>query len=380
MSDFIIPENPAYMPIRKFEVTDAAHADLFNCVTQKLINNDEFLKKETERNGENISDVELQFQGHCENTNLHVSENEKNAWNRTYEQSVGYTDKAIGDLINGAPETMDTLKEVADAIQENETIVEALNAAIGIKANEAEFSSHINNVEIHPTKNIIVNMLYPVGSIYQSSKPTNPGTLFGGTWQQIRDVVLVAAGSTFTAGATGGSLTHTLTIANMPVHNHAFTGTAVNTGSNSVTPSAAFTGTAVTSGSQSANHTHSVTAKGTISSDAHTHKVADVPGGLAALWPNGSGGTQFGNVVSNTGTKTTTSDSHKHTFTGAAVASGINSASHTHSVTAKGTVSLANTTHMHSVTAKGVIGNAGSGAAVNHMPPYKVMYVWERIA
>lgn len=47
-----------------------------------------------------------------------------------------YTDTKIGDLINGAPETLDTLKEVADAIQENETVVEALNTAIGNKVDK----------------------------------------------------------------------------------------------------------------------------------------------------------------------------------------------------------------------------------------------------
>lgn len=47
-----------------------------------------------------------------------------------------YTDTKVADLINGAPETLDTLKEVADAIQENETVVEALDAAIGNKVDK----------------------------------------------------------------------------------------------------------------------------------------------------------------------------------------------------------------------------------------------------
>lgn len=47
-----------------------------------------------------------------------------------------YTDTKIADLIGGAPETLDTLKEVADVIQENETVVDALNAAIGNKVDK----------------------------------------------------------------------------------------------------------------------------------------------------------------------------------------------------------------------------------------------------
>lgn len=44
---------------------------------------------------------------------------------------------AISGLINGAPETYDTLKEIADYISTNETAMDALNAAIGNKANKA---------------------------------------------------------------------------------------------------------------------------------------------------------------------------------------------------------------------------------------------------
>ena len=56
-----------------------------------------------------------------------------------------YTDNKIADLINGAPETMDTLKEVADAISANKTVVEALNEAIGTRAKEADLTAHTVN-------------------------------------------------------------------------------------------------------------------------------------------------------------------------------------------------------------------------------------------
>ena len=41
---------------------------------------------------------------------------------------------AISGLINGAPETYDTLKEIADYIDAHQEVVDALNAAIGNKA------------------------------------------------------------------------------------------------------------------------------------------------------------------------------------------------------------------------------------------------------
>lgn len=44
---------------------------------------------------------------------------------------------AISDLINGAPETYDTLKEIADYIAAHEDVVTTLNAAIGAKADKS---------------------------------------------------------------------------------------------------------------------------------------------------------------------------------------------------------------------------------------------------
>lgn len=61
---------------------------------------------------------------------------------------------------------------------------------------------------------------YPIGSIYMSTVSTNPGTLFGGTWAQLEDRFLLTAGSTYTAGSTGGSATVTLSTNQIPAHTH----------------------------------------------------------------------------------------------------------------------------------------------------------------
>ena len=50
MAAFEVPENPEYMGnIRKFEVNDPGHADVFNAAFQGLVNNDAYLKLKTEK-------------------------------------------------------------------------------------------------------------------------------------------------------------------------------------------------------------------------------------------------------------------------------------------------------------------------------------------
>ena len=68
--------------------------------------------------------------------------------------------------------------------------------------------------------NTVLDMVYPVGSIYMSVTAVDPSTLFGGTWEQIKDRFLLAAGITYTGGATGGEATHKLTVSEMPDHGH----------------------------------------------------------------------------------------------------------------------------------------------------------------
>lgn len=69
-------------------------------------------------------------------------------------------------------------------------------------------------------KTTILNLIYPVGSIYMSVNNTSPASFIGGTWERIQDTFLLSAGSTYSAGSTGGEATHVLTINEMPSHTH----------------------------------------------------------------------------------------------------------------------------------------------------------------
>ena len=51
----------------------------------------------------------------------------------------------------------------------------------------------------------LIDVIYPVGSIYMSVNNVSPSALFGGTWEQIKDKFLLASGTSYSNGATGGS-------------------------------------------------------------------------------------------------------------------------------------------------------------------------------
>ena len=71
---------------------------------------------------------------------------------------------------------------------------------------------------------------YPVGSIYMSVNSTNPGNLFGGTWEQIQGRFLLGQGSGYSAGATGGEANHALLDSEMPSHRHWITAASYDDG------------------------------------------------------------------------------------------------------------------------------------------------------
>lgn len=105
----------------------------------------------------------------------------------------------------------------------------------------------------------LVDLIYPVGSIYMSVNSTSPATLFGGTWQQIEDTFLLAAGNTYTAGDTGGEATHKLIESELPKISGYISHRGVGTSSNFVTSSSGhfsheqLTGTATSAGPGTAN-------------------------------------------------------------------------------------------------------------------------------
>lgn len=66
----------------------------------------------------------------------------------------------------------------------------------------------------------IVDIVYPVGSIYMSINDVNPSELFGGSWEKIEGKFLLGTSSSYSLGGTGGSATVTLTTEQMPSHTH----------------------------------------------------------------------------------------------------------------------------------------------------------------
>ena len=72
----------------------------------------------------------------------------------------------------------------------------------------------------------ILDIIWPVGSIYLSDNATNPNTKFGGTWVKLSGGFIygstITSGNTYSTGNGTGTATnsHTLTIDQIPSHNH----------------------------------------------------------------------------------------------------------------------------------------------------------------
>lgn len=53
----------------------------------------------------------------------------------------------------------------------------------------------------------LLNKIYPIGSIYMSVKNVSPESFLGGKWEPIQDTFLLAAGTSYAAGTSGGTAT-----------------------------------------------------------------------------------------------------------------------------------------------------------------------------
>lgn len=176
---------------------------------------------------------------------------------------------------------------------------------------------------------------HPVGSIYESTDSTDPGTLFGGAWEAIKDRMLIGAGDSFGAGTTGGGTSHTLTVDEMPAHSH-------NAGSTSA-----------------GGHTHyrgSMNITGGITIAAVGGDKTMIHGTSGAFSHSGEHEGGNGQAARDPG-----SYSDDISFNAADGWSGETSAAgaHTHGVW---------------------VGNTGGGKAFSTMSPYLAVYIWRRVA
>lgn len=78
-------------------------------------------------------------------------------------------------------------------------------------------NQHQTELEQHQA---LLDAVYPVGAIYMSTVDVSPAGIWGGTWERIKDCFLLSAGDSYAAGAVGGEATHTLTVDELPAHNH----------------------------------------------------------------------------------------------------------------------------------------------------------------
>ncbi|EAX80200.1 hypothetical protein TVAG_084970 [Trichomonas vaginalis G3] len=122
-----------------------------------------------------------------------------------------------GDLVNISSDgrnwsEITKFQDVRKAIFKNNTLILITRPVLNTHPNSILY----NKFNIHNGLNTILEMIYPIGSIYTSMNSTNPADVFGfGTWQQIVDKFLYCANS---SKQTGGS--KKIKEANLPAHTH----------------------------------------------------------------------------------------------------------------------------------------------------------------
>ncbi|WP_443735917.1 phage baseplate protein [Treponema sp.] len=281
--------------------------------------------------------------------------------------------------------------------------VTALNT--GVKSIEQEINAVLTSRSVTPDINTTKQLLtvlnkikaeavlaaHPVGSLYWTSKKEDPAVTFGGgTWKQITDKFVLAAGSTYKAESTDGAATVTLSVSNLPGHRHSFTpsGTVISTFTgekhiHTFTPKGTVSYTTAKGAIKGGAYKFSGTQGTTIESGEHKHTISNMmletphteahgPGrfgswGSEYTSANGKHSHLFtpAGSISVTTNPTFTGESHNHSFTGYQIET---------SATQGGTVKSTFTGNFETTEI------TGDGDAFSILPPYVVKYCWERTA
>ena len=230
-----------------------------------------------------------------------------------------------------------------------------------------------DNYIIYADGKNVTDTIYPVGSLYWSSKSTNPATLFGGTWVQIKDRFVLACGDTYTSsGATGGASTVTLSVDNMPSHTHSFTpsGTVSSHSHTINSGNTSSAGTKTTAGIRHSGSTSGMSANSTgriYDTNDHNgvfpaNSIMGVSGCFSLLrsyatadgWRGDSGGSGCYGISINV--------------------------AHTHTLPSSYIYGSTDSTQPTFTGSAGTTSPNGSGTSFSILPPYVVKYCWERTA
>lgn len=243
--------------------------------------------------------------------------------------------------------------------------------------------SALKKMTLQTLKNYFLNTVYPVGSIYMSANETNPGNLFGGTWEayaQGRALIGLGGGYTAAEAEVGSASTKItpagstsevkLDVTMLPQHVH-----QVPAHSHPIGP-----------------HTHTLqpTTLKTKESGVHYHTmrghaswVAQSNSGKAHLFPDysvskGVSGSADYPDGKNNGSPMTAAPAHTHDITietgkvKTSTGTGNTADKAAFDTTAAGRDASAIVGHTHTFT--------GSQVTVNTVPPSKVVYIWKRTA
>ena len=261
----------------------------------------------------------------------------------------------------------------------NGTTWTALKDSTDVKPAEGEYWHALSNFYTSDSLvSDLLNRVYPVGSIYMSAVNVSPAAFLGGTWQAIEQGrMLMAAGSSWQAGTTGGAAYHALTIAELPAHDHSATETAAGGHTHGASTGSAGAHSHSGSTNNAGDHAHTRGSMNITGSFSGVGDDSHEPSYSGAFYKTGGRSIPVLNDLSDpdyvTGFDasrswtgwTSTNGNHSHSLS-------ISSAgAHTHSVAI-----AAAGAHTHAIT----IGKTGSGAAFSILPPYIAVYMWRRTA